>query len=76
MASVAECVRTVLGPYVGATAADTCVRATALSIGKTTDDLTRADLPALGESIRRLMGPVAPANVIDRLISDIEGRAS
>lgn len=63
-----------LDPFVGSTAASTCVRATALSIGKTADDLTIADLPALEQNIRRLLGPVAPAAAISDIISTIEGR--
>lgn len=75
MGSVSERVAEVLRPYVGATAADTCVRATAISLGKTTDTLSREDLPALGQSVRRLLGPVAPSSVIERLVADIEGSA-
>ena len=72
MGRMSEQVITVLGPYVGQTVADTCVRATALSLGKTTDDLEAADLPQLEANIRRLLGPVAPATVIDTLVADIE----
>lgn len=63
-----------LDPFVGPMAASTCVRATALSIGKTSDELTEADMPALEQNIRRLLGPVAPAAVITQIIADIEGR--
>lgn len=63
-----------LNPFVGSYAASTCVRATALSIGKTSDDLTAADLPALEQNIRRLLGPVAPSAAINQILSDIKGR--
>lgn len=72
MSALSERVVSTLGPYVGDTVADTCVRATALSLGKTTDDLTVADLSALATNVRRLLGPVAPAAVIDQLLADIE----
>lgn len=65
-----------LSPYVGDTVADTCVRATALSLGKTRDDLTPADLPTLETNVRRLLGPIAPSTVIDQLLADIERGAS
>jgi hypothetical protein len=48
------------------------VRGTALSIGKTADELTDEDLPALESSMRRLLGPVAPATVIDDLLQQLE----
>lgn len=54
-------------------AASTCVRATALSLGKTSDDLAPEDMGTLEGSIRRLLGPVAPSNVIDQVIAEIRG---
>ncbi len=72
MATLRERTVAALRPYVGDTVADTCVRGTALSLGKTVDDLSDDDLPALESSIRRLLGPVAPANVIDGLLAQIE----
>jgi hypothetical protein len=63
-----------LDPLVGATAASTCVRATALSLGKTAEDLDSADLPALEANIKRLLGPIAPEPMIDEVIRQIEGR--
>lgn len=61
-----------LEPFVGPMAASTCVRATALALGKTADSLGPADLPALKDNIRRLLGPVAPAAVITQILADIE----
>ena len=72
MSLISQRVVEVLGPYVGDTVADTCVRASALSLGKTADDLTAADFPALEANVRRLLGPMAPSDVIDRLLADIE----
>lgn len=62
-----------LEPLVGSMAASTCVRATALSLGKTTESLSFEDLPALEQNIRRLLGPVAPDTVIDEVLRQIEG---
>jgi len=61
-----------LAPYVGEMVADTCVRATALSLGKTTDDLGRDDLDALSANVRRLLAPVAPRDAIEGLLAEIE----
>lgn len=61
-----------LEPFVGPMAASTCVRATAIALGKTADELDTADLPDLERNVRRLLGPVAPASVIDQIIEDIK----
>lgn len=73
MADVPSVVVDSLSPYVGAMAADTCVRATALSLGKTRDTLTVDDLPALEANIQRLLGPVAPGETIQRVLAEIRG---
>ena len=73
MNAIAECMTSTLEHYVGRMAADTCLRATAISLGKTTDDLDRADLPTLDASIRRLLEPVAPRAAIDRIIDEFNG---
>lgn len=72
MSGIVEAVKEVLVPYVGPMAADTCVRATAISMGKTTLDLTFADLPALETSIRKLLAPVAPHAVIEDAIRQLQ----
>jgi len=72
MATLRERVIAALTPYVGATVADTCVRGTALSIGKSADELNDSDLPALESNVRRLLSPVAPSTVIDDLLAQIE----
>jgi hypothetical protein len=69
-------VRTALGPYVGPTVADTCVRATAISVGKTAADLGPADMPALEASVRRLLQPVAPQSVIDSILVALRSSVS
>lgn len=72
MATFRDHVVSTLAPYVGQAVADTCVRATALSLGKTTDTLTPVDYPILENNVRRLLGPVAPSNVIADLLHTIE----
>ncbi len=74
MAGLSEAAMAVLDPLVGATAASTCVRGTALSLGKTAEDLGPDDLAALEANIKRLLGPVAPESVIDDALRQIEGR--
>ena len=74
--SVASTVVEVLEPYVGHTVADTCVRGTAISLGKMSDELGPADLPALSDRIRRLLLPIAPAVTVDALIDRIEREAA
>lgn len=71
MATLAERARQILEPYVGAMVADTCVRATALSLGKSSDALNPGDMDALATSIKRLLGPVAPLATIDILLSEL-----
>lgn len=73
MGGLSEAAIAALDPLVGATAASTCVRGTALALGKTADDLDSADLPALAANIKRLLGPVAPESVIDDVLRRIEG---
>ena len=72
MAALHERAVAALSMYVGDTVADTCVRGTALSLGKTPAELSEADLPALESSVRRLLRPIAPSSVIDDLIVKIE----
>lgn len=73
MGTVAESAISVLSPFVGSMAADTCVRGTALTLGKMSNELTTADLPALAANIRRLLEPLAPSATVEQLISQIEG---
>ena len=72
MTTLRDSVVQTLAPYVGEMVADTCVRATALSLGKMADDLDRADMDALTANVRRLLAPVAPRDAIDGLIGEIE----
>lgn len=73
---LAEVVTLALEPYVGRMVADTCVRATALSIGKTADTLSNEDLPSLEDRVSRLLQPVAPRATIDAVIQQIEKGAA
>ena len=71
MDSLGEVIRGVLEPYVGRTVADTCVRATALSLGKPSDSLGPEDLPAVEGNVRRLLSPIAPTGTVDALVAKI-----
>lgn len=73
--TLAQTISGILEPYVGPMVADTCVRATALSAGKTSDDLGSDDLPRLEENVRRLLRPIAPTMTIDALIGEIKRSA-
>lgn len=73
MTTLLAAARAALEPYVGATVADTCLRATAISAGKMSDELTRDDLPAVQASIRRLLSPIAPSSTIDSILAEISG---
>jgi hypothetical protein len=72
VASIAEGAVSALEPLVGRTAADTCVRATAIAVGKSSDTLSVSDVPILEQNIRRLLGPVAPLAAIDAVILDLK----
>ncbi len=72
MDTLAARVKDILAPYVGPTVADTCVRATAISLGKTSDEITTADASALGHSIQRLLSPIAPRALIDTICAEVD----
>lgn len=69
--NLSQAAKTALEPFVGPTVADTCVRATALSVGKMSDELNESDMPALESNIRRLLGPVAPVAAIDTALATV-----
>ncbi len=73
VSTIAEIVVDILEPFVGHMVADTCVRATALSLGKSGEDLVPEDMPALEANVRRLLSPVAPRDTITAIIARIEG---
>ncbi|MDO8963490.1 MAG: hypothetical protein Q7W30_03250 [Coriobacteriia bacterium] len=58
----------ILEPYVGRSAADTCVRGTALCMGKVFDALGPEDVPALTDSVRRMLEPVVPSSTLDSIV--------
>ena len=73
MAGLGEVAIAALEPLLGPIVASTCVRASALSIGKTADDLGASDLPPLEINIRRVLAPVAPVAAIDAVLAQIRG---
>lgn len=64
-----------LAGYVGPTVADTCVRATAMSIGKSFDTLDEGDFRAIETRARNLLAPILPKDTIDRVVAEIKGGA-
>ena len=64
-----------LAPYVGIRLADTCVRATALSLEKTFETLGEEDLSAMEDRARRLLEPLLPPSTIERVVAEIRGES-
>lgn len=71
MDSVAERAMGALEPYVGRIIAQTSVRGTASALGKAPEQLSDEDLPAIEESVRWLLAPVAPTAAIDAVVEQI-----
>jgi len=72
MSQVADVVRDVLTPLVGAPAATMCLHAAASSLGKQADMLTRADLPSVAERIRTDMRPFTSPELLDEAVQRIK----
>jgi hypothetical protein len=66
----------ILEPYVGQSAADTCVRATALTSGKMFDEVGYEDVPTLLRHVRRMLEPVVPSSTLDTIVERIQTVAS
>lgn len=75
MEGVAGVVRSVLTPRVGASLAEMTVRATAISLGKSSEDLDSNDLPALIERARQMLSGVATTAHIDAAVAEIQTQA-
>jgi hypothetical protein len=73
MAVLSEVAISALEPLLGPTVASTCIRASALSIGKLANQLDESDLPMLESNIRRVLAAVAPAAAIDAVLAQIKG---
>lgn len=58
----------ILEPYIGRMNADTCVRGTALSLGKTSDQIGPDDMPALEASVRRVLAPLVPGATLTTIV--------
>ena len=74
MARVADVAREVLSPLVGAPAATMCIHAVASSLGKSSDALTSADLPALFARIRTDMQPFTSPELLESAVAEIGAR--
>lgn len=75
MTGIAERAVRALSPYVGPTVADMYVRGTAVSIGKTSDELNDGDCRALEERARRVLAPLLPPSTIEKVVAEIRGGA-
>ena len=73
MADLGDVAISALEPLLGPTVASTCIRASALSIGKIASQLDESDLPMLENNIRRVLAPVAPVAVIGAVLAQIKG---
>ena len=74
MPDVHETILQVLEPYVSRPIASTYVRATALTLRKTSDRLDYGDLGALETGLREMLQPVASRQRIDDAILEIRER--
>lgn len=75
MGCFADSVKEILKPYLGPAMADMCVRATALSLGKSFDTLDGTDVPALRSSIQRYLAPVTSEGVLRSVLTEVEAAA-
>ncbi|MDA3937321.1 MAG: hypothetical protein PF636_10815 [Actinomycetota bacterium] len=57
-----------LEPYIGRSLAEICINGTAVSLGKTSEDLCRDDLPVLYERIRGILAPITSGTTIEGLL--------
>lgn len=64
MTSIADQVREIIEPYVGAAVSGMCLRAAAADLGKDEHALEQCDIPTIVDTVGSLMRPVAPAEVI------------
>jgi len=71
MAIVSERFVSALEPYVGRIIAQTSIRGTAATLGKSADELTAEDMDAIEDSVRWLLAPVAPTATIESVIDSI-----
>ncbi len=73
---IRENVVAALEPWIGSVAADTCVRATALAVGKDLSEFGQADIASLCSNVRRLLAPIAPSTAVDGVIAQIQTGAA
>ena len=74
MPDVHDTILQVLEPYVSRPIASTYVRATALTLRKTTAALDYRDFGALETGLREMLQPVASRQLIDETILEIRER--
>jgi hypothetical protein len=61
-----------LTPIVGRPIAQICVRSSTVSLGKSVDALTPADMPHVARTIRESLGSLTTQATLDRAIDEIE----
>lgn len=72
---ISERALAVLTPFVGHVAAETCIRRAAVTLGKSSDELTRDDGETLAHHVRHALSSLLPPKTIERIIEDIRGGA-
>lgn len=70
---IGQAVKDLLEPYLGPMVADTCVRGTAITLGKSFDTIDTTDVEAVAASVRRYLAGVATPAVINSVVDSLEG---
>ena len=69
---VADALKEIIEPHMGTVMSDTCIRAAALTIGKTYDSLKPGDLSLLKPRIRQSLLLVTSLNITDTVMTEID----
>jgi hypothetical protein len=71
VALVSDAVVEVLTPVIGRPAAVICVSSSAIQLGKSSGDISVADLPLLAEVMRHSIRDLVSGEVLEKAISDV-----
>lgn len=74
--SLYETVISVLAPLVGRPAAEICIRSSAMQLGKSSEDLSAADLPVVVDNVRTKMRPFTTSDLLEGAIAEITRRVA
>lgn len=69
---VADALKEIIEPHMGTVMSDTCIRAAAISIGKTYDDLMPQDIPRIKLKIRDSLRVLTAPQTVDTIMQEIE----